>query len=359
MKDYYKILGVEKTATEAEIKKAFRALSVKYHPDKNPGNKEAEAKYKEVTEAYHVLSDDEKRQNYDNGGMKQFNFAEGFDPFSHFGGFGNINDIFQEFFRQKVAEQKIKGSDINVNVFLSLEEVLSGCSKHIEINRQECCLICSGSGAKQETDAIKACSHCAGSGRVIRSNGFMKMVTSCGQCNGSGKIIVKICSNCNGNGIVFKKEKNSIKIPAGVAHGNVLRIQGKGNTAPDKNSLPGDLFISIAVQQHQTFERSGDDIFLTHKIPFPFAVLGGKVSIPILQSNPNEEAAIEINLPDASTFNSIIEIENKGLPNINTKKRGKQIVKFVVDIPSPKDLSDRQKELLTQLQETFSLNNTK
>lgn len=359
MKDYYKILGVSKDASEQEIKKAYKKLALETHPDRNPNDPKAEEKFKEISEAYSVLSDKDKRQRYDMGGMSDgYNPGPGFDPFSpfDFGMGGGLEDILHEFFRQhgvnsyrQATQRTSPGSDVGTFVTLSLEEVLVGCSKTVHIQREIRCNTCDGSGAQNVANAVQSCLLCGGSGRVVRRNGMMQIAMTCNRCNGTGKTISKPCNDCHGNGTKTLSETIDVKIPPGVQQGNVLRIQGKGNDSPTKGGPSGNLLVEIAVSEHPIFERDGDELYTELKIPFPIAVMGGEITVPVLGTKPGDRPTIKVTLPKKGISEMpVLEIKDRGLPNLRTGRRGLQVVRLMVHIPSSDDLSERQKELLRQ-----------
>lgn len=361
MKDYYKILNVSKDASEQEIKKAYKARALETHPDRNPGDANAESKFKEISEAYTILSDKEKRRRYDMGGMSS-GPGPGFDPFTHFdfGGHGGFDDFLQGFFRhhrstggQRAAPKNIPGPDIRTFVSLSLEEVLSGISKSVSVERELRCNTCEGSGAQTDADSIQTCHYCGGAGRVVGGQGMIQIMSMCGLCNGTGKIIKKPCKECQGNRTKTSRETVSVKIPPGVQYGNVLRIQGKGDESNQKGGPPGNLLVEIIVNDHPIFERSDDDLFTELKLPFPVAVMGGEITVPILGTKPGEKKTITLTLSERGiTETSELRINNLGLPNLRTGQRGEQIVHLTVDIPTSDRLSKKQKELLRQFMET-------
>lgn len=359
MKNFYEILGVSKDASQKDIKKAYRALALKYHPDRNPGDDSAEEKFKEISEAYHTLSDPEKRRAYDIGPQP----GPGFNPFGGMGGFdfdfggpGGLDDVINEFFRHRRSQQSYQqatraepGNDAGVSVQLELEEVLAGTTKNFTVNRRVRCGTCDATGAKDEPDAIATCPQCKGTGRVGFQRGFMQVATTCGMCGGLGKSIDKPCDDCHGNKFIQKAEKINVKIPKGVHSGNTLRVGGKGHESHHKNGANGNLYVEIKVKQHPIFERDRDELYLEMKIPYSVAVLGGEIEVPVLGEKAGERPTLKIKLPDGISKKKVLEIENRGLPNIETGRRGIQVVNLMVHIPSKDELTDRQKELLEEL----------
>lgn len=360
MKDFYQILGVSKTATEQEIKKAYRKLAMEHHPDRNQSNqKAAEEKFKEISEAYSILSDPRKRQSYDTGG---FNNAPQSNPFygNPFGAQDfNFEELLNGFFRQRTGfgdsrgRTVVPGNDIKVETVITLEQVLNGTVEEFVFDREATCHTCDGSGAKKEADAVQACKACNGVGKSVTRIGTMHIAVPCGACAGTGKTIVKPCDACGRAGILHTKEKIKVSIPPGVQSGNILRIPGKGHDSPTKGGPSGNLYVVVHVMQHPTFERDEDDIYHEQKIPFTTAVLGGKVTIPVLQKNDMPNNTMDIVLNPGEMDEKLLQLENMGLPNVSTQKRGKQIIKFLIDVPALSKLTTVQRDLLRQFEETF------
>lgn len=355
-RDYYEVLGVDKSASADDIKRAYRKLAVKYHPDKNPGNKEAEEKFKEAAEAYSVLSDADKKARYD-----QFGHAgvEGAGPdFS--GGFGNLNDILNDLFggafgggfggfggfgggfggaRGGQRQQKVyRGRDIRVRVKLTLEEIAKGVEKEISIEKSVPCTECGGKGAKNSSD-IKTCSACNGTGQVQRVTNsiFGQTVTysTCQQCGGEGKVITNPCRSCGGTGLVRKRETIKVKIPAGVEAGMQLTIQGEGHAAKN-NGINGDLLVVIEEQEHQDLKREGNNLYYTKVISLPDAILGAEVEVPCL------DGPYKIKVDAGTQSGTVVRLRNKGLPTVNGYGgTGDMYVKFAVWIPKKLDREDK------------------
>ncbi|SCG83623.1 molecular chaperone DnaJ [Proteiniborus sp. DW1] len=348
-RDYYEVLGVDKNATEQEIKKAFRQLAKKYHPDLNPDNKDAEQKFKEVNEAYEVLSDPDKKARYDRFGHEGVSgqaggFSQGFEGF---GGFGDIfEDIFDMFgggFSSSTRRNAPrKGSDIKYRLDIEFEEAVFGVDKEIEFKRTENCSKCSGTGAEPGTSKIK-CPKCNGSGEVkyAQSTPFGQFVRvgTCDRCNGQGEIIDKPCSKCSGSGKERKARKINIKIPAGVDTGSVIPLRGEGE-AGEKGGSHGDLYIYINVKPHEIFTREGNDIYCEVPISFVQAALGGEIEIPSL------EEKIKHIIPEGTQTDTVLKFKGKGIPNVRGYGRGDQYVKVVVQVPTK--LTDKQREILKQ-----------
>ena len=372
-KDYYEVLGVDKSASADEIKKAYRKLAIKYHPDKNPGDKEAEEKFKEAAEAYSVLSDADKKARYD-----QFGHAgvEGAGPdFS--GGFGNLNDILNDLFGgafgggfggfggfgggfgggQGQRQQRVyRGRDIRVRVKLTLEEIAKGVEKEISIEKSVPCPECGGKGAKNSSD-IKTCSACNGTGQVQRVTNsiFGQTVTysTCQQCGGEGKVVTNPCRNCNGSGLVRKRETIKVKIPAGVEAGMQLTIQGEGHAAKN-NGINGDLLVVIEEQEHPNLRREGNNLYNTKIISLPDAILGGEAEIPCL------DGPYKVKIDAGTQSGTVVRLRGKGMPTVNGYGgTGDLYVKFAVWIP--KKLDKDEKSLIESLRnkDSFKPNPTK
>lgn len=346
-RDFYEVLGIQKGASDDEIKKAFRRKSKEYHPDLHPGDKEAEERFKEVNEAYQVLSDSEKKSRYD-----QFGHA-GVDPsFGAGGGFGgaggfDFGDIFGDIFggfggfgggtRRNGPR---RGADIRQVIDITFEEAAFGCSKKINITTQEKCDSCDGTGAKKGSP-VETCSQCHGTGRVQTRQrtilGFMTTETTCPQCRGEGKIIKEPCRDCRGTGVVRKNKTIEIQIPAGIDNGQTIQLSGKGE-AGAKGGPNGDLLITVRVRPHEIFRREDYDIYIDMPISFVQAALGAKVQVPTL------DGPVELTIPEGTQTSSRFRMKGKGIPYLRNKTRGDQYVTVTVEVP--KNLSSKQKEIL-------------
>ncbi|KGM97914.1 molecular chaperone DnaJ [Clostridium novyi A str. 4552] len=350
-KDYYEVLGLSKGASDDEIKKAYRKLAMKYHPDRNQGNKEAEEKFKDINEAYQVLSDPQKKANYDQFGSADFNgggFGGGGFDFSS--GMGGFEDIFDSFFGGGFSSSRRRngperGADLEYTVNLTFEEAVFGVEKEISITKNEKCDTCAGSGAKPGTNA-KTCDKCGGTGQVrVQRNtplGSFVSTSTCDKCSGTGKVIDEPCTTCHGKGTVRKNKKIKVKIPAGVDTGNVLPLRGQGE--PGKNGGPsGDLYINIRVSSHKNFERRGFDIYIKEHISFGKAVLGTELTVPTV------DGQVKYKVPAGTQSGTRFRLRGKGVPRVNGHGRGDQYVTIIVDVP--KTLNEKQKEALIAFME--------
>ena len=339
-RDYYEVLGVTKSSTEVEIKKAYRTLAVQYHPDKNPGDATAEEKFKECAEAYAVLSDAQKRAQYDRFGHQGMG-GGGFDP-----GFSNIEDIFDLFGfgdmfggRQRTRSSVQRGSDLRYDLEISLEDAANGKDEKLEIPRLETCPECTGSGAEKGTTA-EACIACAGSGQTRYQQGFFSVMRTCPNCSGKGKIIRNPCKECRGQGRIEKEKTLEIKIPAGVETGSRLRVTGEGEAGVN-GGPSGDLFVVIHVKEHEVFERQGANLYSAVPISFAQAALGADIKVRTLEG---EE---ELKVPAGTQTGTVFRIKSKGMPELGGRGRGDLFV--AVTLITPKTLSKEQRKLLEQL----------
>lgn len=352
-RDFYEILEVAKSASEQEIKKAYRQKAIQFHPDKNPNNKEAEEKFKEAAEAYEILSNPEKRQRYDQfghagvsgagGGAQGFGGMNMDDIFSRFGsifedfGFGGFGSSRSYSSRSQGVQ---KGSNLRIKVKLTLEEIAKGVEKNIKVQKYIACKTCNSSGAKS-ADAIKTCPSCKGAGYTVRVQqsflGAMQVQANCNHCQGTGKIITDKCTHCAGNGIVKGEEIISIKIPPGVGNGMQLSMNGKGNAAPN-NGINGDLFVLIEEITHNLFERDGNNLYLEHYINFSQAVLGTSIDIPTI------DGKARIKISPGTQSGTLLRLHGKGLPELQSYQKGDLIVNINVWIP--KSLSKEEKQMV-------------
>ena len=360
-RDYYEVLGVEKGAGADEIKKAYRKKAMQYHPDRNPGDKEAEEKFKEVGEAYEVLSDENKRARYD-----QYGFA-GVDPnygggagfnggFSGFGDFGDLGDIFGEFFGgatggRRASTSPRRGENVGARLDLTFEEAAFGCEKDVSAQRIENCASCNGTGSAD--GVIETCSTCRGSGQVRTTQNFMGMqmqsTSACPQCGGKGKVIKTPCNTCKGKGKVRRTQKIKVKVPAGVDHGQSVRVRGEGCVG--SNGGPsGDLLVEIYIKRHPIFTR--DDTTVRCEVPITFtqAALGAQIQVPTL------DGKVSYDIPEGTQTGTEFTLTGRGIPVVGSRRRGDQ--KFTVVVETPTKLSKEQKDLLRQLDGTLDTKST-
>ncbi len=345
-RDYYEVLGVQKNATDDEIKKAFRKMAKQYHPDIHPGDKECEEKFKEVNEAYNVLSDPEKRANYDQFGFDGPQGFGGGGTYGGFDGFSGFGDIFETFFgggqrqsRNPNAPQR--GNDLRVDVRLSFEEAAFGCEKEIEVLREEECDVCHGSGAKEGTHP-ETCPICNGTGQVRTQQntifGSFASTRPCDRCRGTGKIIKDPCTRCNGKGRIRRKRKLNVKIPAGIDNGQAINLHSEGEHGK-KGGPAGDLHVRVTVAPHEKFVRRGCDVLLELEIDYPKAVLGGEVLVPTIDGS-----TVSLKIPEGTQPGARFRLKNQGIVYINTESKGDMYV--TVKIGVPKRLTNKQKDLL-------------
>lgn len=352
-RDYYEVLGVGKNATADELKKAYRKLALQYHPDRNPGDKEAEEKFKEAAEAYDVLSNPDKKARYD-----QFGHA-GLDGMGGMGGQGmNMNDIFSQFgdifgdffgggfggFGGQRGSRRhvMHGSNLRIKVRMTLEEIDKGVEKKVKVNKYVSCKTCGGSGARN--NSTETCSYCKGSGVITEIKrtilGQMQTQSVCPHCGGSGQVIKDKCTDCNGEGIVKEEEIISINIPAGVSDGMQLSLSGKGNAAPH-NGIPGDLIIQIEEQEHELFERQESNLYYSTYVTFAQASMGATIEVPTLNGK------VKVKIEQGTPSGKVLRLKGKGLPDLNGYGRGDLLVS--VNVWVPKSITREERDLLEKL----------
>src|ERR1700730_12667586 len=344
-RDYYEVLGVGQNAPEEEIKRAYRKLAVKFHPDKNPDDPQAEEKFKELGEAYDVLIDPDKRSAYDRFGHAAFAQGGGFrggfhDPFDIFRevfGGGGAGGIFETFFGGggRQSEDRQRGSDLRYDLEITLEEAAFGVEKEIEVRKLDPCDRCNAVGAEAGSRTIN-CPTCGGRGQVITSRGFFHVSQTCPRCHGDGQIIEKPCRACGGEGRVEKASRIKLKIPAGIADNSRLRSARKGE-AGIRGGPPGDLYVVIHVKEHEIFHREEDNLYCELPIPFTLAALGGEVAVPTL------EGKADLKVPAGTQSGQMFKLRGKGIINVNGREHGDLLVRLIVEVPSRLTAEQRQK----------------
>ena len=343
-RDYYEVLGVDKGADDAAIKKAYRALAKKYHPDMNPGDKEAEAKFKEASEAYAVLSDAEKRKQYDQFGHAAFEGGAGGGFDFNFSDMGDIfGDIFGDFFgggrSRRASNGPMQGQNIRTRIVIDFEEAVFGCEKEIDVSIKDECTSCHGTGAKAGTSPV-TCTKCGGKGQVMYTQqslfGAMRSVQTCPDCNGTGKMIKDKCPDCHGTGYISSRKKIQVSVPAGIDDGQSIRIRGKGE--PGVNGGPrGDLLVEVSVRRHPIFQRDGYNLYSTAPISFAQAALGGDVRISTIDGD------VLFNIKAGTQTDTKIRLRGKGVPSLRNKSmRGDQYVTLVVQVPEKLNAAHRE-----------------
>lgn len=351
-RDCYEVLGIQRNATQEEIKKAYRKAALKFHPDRNPGDRDAEENFKEAAEAYEILCDPEKRSLYDRFGHdgvrgRSAGFGSVDDIFDFFGdvfGGGLFGDLFGGGRRSRGPA---RGRSLRVDVNLTFSEVYTGVEKEIDVKRMERCPECEGSGAKAGTEK-ESCRVCNGMGEVLQSQGFFQIRTACPNCGGTGKIIKDPCAQCKGSGRVKKKRTITVNIPAGIEDGSRLRIAGEGEPG-DPGAPSGDLFCFINVKPHDYFLRHGNDVLAELSISFTQAALGAEVEVPTLGGEK-----LVLTVPRGTQFGDILKIEGKGFPSVRGHRRGDQLIRVIVGVP--KKLNKKQEELLREFAKTEGKN---
>ncbi len=364
-RDYYEVLGVGKSADEKELKKAYRKKAMEFHPDRNPGNKEAEEKFKEVNEAYEILSDPEKRSAYDNYGhaaFEQGGMGSGFGGFQGgFSGFGGFEDIFGDLFgsafggsssRQR-RNAPTKGSDIRYRINISFEEAAFGVEKEIAITREDECSVCHGSGAKPGTHA-HTCPTCNGAGQVNRQVktpfGAMMSTSVCPTCGGSGETIDEKCPKCHGSKVEKVKVQKKVRIPAGIDDGSTIRMSGEGNQGL-RGGPKGDVYLTVTISPHKYFKREGYNVWLEIPISFVDAALGAQIKVPTLDGD------VKYMIPEGTQTGTVFRLKEKGIPYLNSNRRGDQLIK--VTIETPKKMNAKQKEALKAFDQLLNPNKYK
>ncbi|MBE5945733.1 MAG: molecular chaperone DnaJ [Lachnospiraceae bacterium] len=357
-RDYYEVLGVTKGATDAEIKKAYRVVAKKYHPDTNPGNAEAEEKFKEAAEAYAVLSDPEKKAKYDQYGHAAFEQGGGPGGFGGFD-FSDMGDIFGDIFgdmfgggsRQRQSNGPVKGANIKTTVRVTFEEAVFGTQTELELPLKDECDVCKGSGA-QPGHSPETCSKCAGKGQVVYTQqslfGMARTVQSCPDCGGSGKLIKFKCSNCAGSGFVKSKKKIQVAVPAGIDNGQSIRIREKGEPGINGGGR-GDLLVTVLVDRHPTFQRQEYDLYSSEPISFTQAALGGKITITTI------DGSYDLEIKPGTQTDTKVKLKGKGVPTLRNKNvRGDHYVTLIVQVPDK--LTEEQKSILNQYANTTTVN---
>jgi len=348
-RDYYEVLGVERNASPQEVKKAYRRLAVKFHPDKNPDDAKAEDAFKEAAEAYSVLSDEDKRATYDRFGHEglrggpQVNadiFREFSDIFGGGGGGGGgiFEDIFGDFFGGGGRRRSQRGADLRYDLEISFDEAVKGTESRILVPRSELCTTCDGSGAKEGTDK-ETCSGCGGHGQVRYQQGFLVVARPCSECRGSGQIIRDPCDDCSGTGHVVNEHELPLRIPAGVDDGSRIRARGHGEPGP--SGIPGDLYVVLSVAPHKVFRRDGEDILLELPVTFPQAALGADLDVPTIHGPE------PVTIPAGTQTGTRIRIRGKGVPRLDSSGNGDQVV--FVAVMTPTKLTKEQRALVEQL----------
>ena len=341
-RDYYEVLGVSRTASPQELKSAFRKLAIQYHPDKNDGDKAAEEKFKECSEAYEVLADPDKRARYDRFGHQA---PGGFGPSPFEAGFtGNINDIFGDIFgeifgqRRRGGGGKARGSDLRYNLEVSFTEAAFGSEAKVKIPRHKQCGVCHGLGSKPGTSA-KTCPTCHGSGELRMTQGFFQISRTCGHCAGSGKVITDPCTTCRGAGKVETESVLTVKVPPGVDTGTRLKLTGEGEPG-ERGGPPGDLYVVVHVQEHPIFIREDTEVICEVPISFTQAALGASIEVPTL------DGKVKMKIPSGTQSGKVFRLKGKGIPHLNGYQRGDQHVRVTVEVPEK--LTKKQRELLEQ-----------
>ena len=350
--DFYEVLGVDRNVDNNSLKSAYRKLAMKFHPDKNPGNEKAEKKFKEVSEAYDVLSNPEKKAAYDQYGHDAFS-GGGFGEQSGFSsGFGSFSDIFEDFFGDGTGsrgqERQKKGEDLKYELTISLRDSYLGVKKEINFETLVTCQACRGSGSQNDS-GIQTCGTCGGSGRIRASQGFFTVERTCPTCNGTGEVITDPCQACNGEGRVRKNRNIEVSIPSGVEEGSRIRLSGEG-AAGHRGGPAGDLYIFVNIEEHELFQREGTSIFCNVPISISEASLGGSVEVPTVSGG-----RAKVKIPAGTQSGDQLRLSGKGMPALRSVTFGDMIISLNVEIP--KNLSERQKELLKEFDSESNQNN--
>ena len=353
--DYYTILGVSKNSSSAEIKKAYRKLAMQYHPDRNPDDKAAEEKFKECSEAYEVLSDDNKRKIYDTYGHEGLKNSGYRGPGNFDDVFSSFGDIFGDLFGFSTGRGKtrkdgpVPGNDLRYDVSISFLEAVHGISKEVELTRRDTCWTCEGTGSRPGHPK-KTCPACNGRGQVIRSQGFFQVSTTCPQCHGEGEIITEACSDCNGSGLVAKTKLVAIKIPAGIDNGARMRLRGEGEGGR-RGGPTGDLYVVVHVGEHEFFKRDGDTIYVRMPVSMVNAALGCSLEVPTVHGKS------KLNIPAGSQSGEIFTLKHEGVPRLRGHGKGNMVVEL--QVLTPVKLSDEQKKLLREFDKLSETNGQK
>ncbi len=345
-RDYYEILGVARNATDADIKAAYRKLALQYHPDRNQGNPKAEERFKEAAEAYSVLADADKRARFDRFGHAGVTGAGSAGPGINPDIFGDFSDILGDFFGFGGGARRagpIRGSDLRFDLEISFEESFGGAETPIQIPREEACEPCRGTGAAPGSSR-ETCPQCGGRGQVRYQQGFLVVSRPCGRCRGTGQIIPKPCQTCRGTGRVMRDRRVTVRIPAGIADGQRLRIHGEGEHGAAAGP-PGDLYVVIHVKAHPRFLREGDDLYMEVRVPFPTMALGGSFKVD------GPAGSIDVNVSAGSANGTLVSFRGQGMPNVTGRGAGALHVRLVVDVP--RKVSKEQKKLIEQLARTM------
>lgn len=351
-RDYYEVLGVGRDTSEREIKKAYKRLAMKFHPDRNPGDKAAEASFKEIKEAYEILTDSDKKAAYDQFGHAGVDPNRGGHGGGHGGGQGDFGDIFGDVFgdifgggrRGGGQRQAARGSDLRYNLELSLEEAVRGLTKELRIPTLAACDLCDGSGAKKGTSAT-TCGTCHGQGQVQMRQGFFAVQQACPTCHGRGKIIKDPCGKCHGEGRVEKSKTLSVKIPAGVDTGDRIRLTGEGE-AGEFGAPPGDLYVQVSVREHAIFTRDANNLYCEVPISFSKAALGGEIEVPTL------DGKVSLKIPTETQTGRMFRLRGKGVKSVRSHAVGDLLCKVVME--TPVNLNEKQKELLREFEATLT-----